>query len=66
MILLGGQSGNRNEESGYTLKERVNEDEVILEDVLSGEKELWVRSPNFAGYAVVIENETYEFVSGVG
>lgn len=35
---------------------------VVLRDVETGKRELWQRSPSYAGAAIVIEGMTYEFV----
>lgn len=52
------------EAAGLQLVKRLNANDVILADgkIL----ELWTRTPHYAGYAVLIDAETYEFVSTFG
>lgn len=60
----GGYLRETPKEAGYkviSLKGR----QLILEDLADGKRELWARSPNFAGYAIFYKNNTYEFVTSV-
>ncbi len=35
---------------------------VVLEHTETGKRELWQHRPHFAGYAITIAGQTYEFV----
>ena len=50
----------RNEDLGYTLRAR--KDELVSLECGS-HREVWDRSPHYAGYAILIDGVSYEFVS---
>jgi hypothetical protein len=50
------------EEAGYRVI-RSKGKELILEDKSNGKRELWMKSPNFAGAAIYYKGTTYEFAS---
>lgn len=52
------------DEAEYTLVRRVNDDEVILRSD-TGQDELWVKNPDVASYAILIDGIAHEFVSSV-
>lgn len=52
------------DESEYTLVRRINDDEVILRSD-TGQDELWVKNPDVASYAILIDGVAHEFVSSV-
>lgn len=52
-------------DAGYKRKKRLNKDEILLWNPATDTTELWHRSPHYAGYAIVINRETYEFVASV-
>jgi hypothetical protein len=50
------------EEAGYRVIKSKGK-ELILEDKSNGKRELWMKSPNFAGAAIYHKGSTYEFAS---
>jgi hypothetical protein len=52
-------------EAGYTQKKRIDSKSVYLWNPSTETAELWVKSPNYAGYTVIIGKAQYEFVASV-
>jgi len=52
-------------EAGYHNKKRINRNQVYLWNPVTDTTELWVKSPHYAGYTVIIGKTQYEFVGSV-
>lgn len=62
MKIIGSQRRETLEEAGYRLIRHVGKTGAILQDKETGEYELWVKRPHYAGYVVEIKGIAYEFV----
>ncbi len=62
MEIRGSQRRESLEEAGYRIFGNPIHDDVVLEDIETGHRELWQKNDDFAGYVVVIDGVGYEFV----
>lgn len=62
---IGSQYRETLAQAGYRVHERLNSQEVILEEISSGDLELWTLKDDFAGWVVEIDGKGYEFVRGL-
>mgnify|MGYP003394488934 CR=1 FL=1 len=60
MKIIGSQHRETLKESGYKLAGRLK-GAVILQDILSGNKELWYANNDHAGYTIQVGRWGYEF-----
>jgi len=60
--MTNSQSPN---EAGYRVLYTDGES-LIVEDMETGQRELWVESPNYAGFTLIHEGKEYEFVTNIG
>lgn len=59
---IGSQYRETLAQAGYRVEERLNRQEVILEEISSGKLELWVLSDDHSGWVIEIDGKGYEFV----
>jgi hypothetical protein len=59
---IGSQYRETLAQAGYRVHERLNHQEVILEEISSGKFELWVLSDDHSGWVIEIDGKGYEFV----
>ena len=63
MKKYGSQIRESLNDSGYSVKEFLLDNQVVLEDS-DGELEVWALNDGHAGYTIEINGQGYEFVRG--
>lgn len=49
------------QDAGYKYKKRIDRNSVYLWNESSGQAELWIKSPHYSGYTIVIGKSQYEY-----
>lgn len=62
MKTRGSQTRDTLLESGYRIHSKRGSGEIVLENIVDGNREVWAANDHFAGYVIEIDGIGYEFV----